>query len=223
MIGELKKLKIEAYKDLEYNHKVDEFEVMFNPATYQQKYEVEYKEGQGQGTTGSTQKFGKIKPQEYSFEFIFDGTGTAADPADVSELIEKFLKVTGKENGEIHRPNYLKISWGYLLSKCILKSADITYNLFKPDGYPLRAKVTAVFAENIDDVLRTAEENKSSPDLTHYRTATASENLQLMSYKIYGNTSYYIDLAKQNGLTNFRKLKSGTIVEFPPIKSAKTT
>ncbi len=222
MSGELKKLKIEAYKDLEYNHKVDEFEVMFNPATYNQKYEVEYQEAQGQGTTGSTQKFGKIKPQEYNFEFIFDGTGATGIQTDVSQLIEKFLIVSGKENGEIHRPHYLKISWGYLISKCILKSADITYNLFKPDGYPLRAKVNAVFAENIDDVLRTAEENKSSPDLTHYRTIAAGDNLQLMSYKIYGDPQYYIDLAGQNNLTNFRRIKTGTILKFPPIKSAKT-
>lgn len=220
MYGELKKLKIEAFKDLEYNEKADEFSVMFNPATYSQKYEVEYEEAQGQGSTGSPQKFGKIKPQEYSFEFIFDGTGASGEVIEVSDEIEKFLTVCGKEDGEIHRPFYLKITWGNLVSKCILKSADISYNLFKPDGYPLRAKVNASFVENIDDVLRTAEEGKSSPDLSHYIVVTEGENLPLMTYKIYGDTQYYIDAAKINGLTNFRKLKTGTTLHFPPVKTS---
>lgn len=220
MYGELKKLKIEAFKDLEYNEKADEFSVMFNPAAYNQKYEVEYEEAQGQGSTGSPQKFGKIKPQEYSFEFIFDGTGASGEVIEVSDEIEKFLTVCGKEDGEIHRPFYLKITWGNLVSKCILKSADISYNLFKPDGYPLRAKVNASFVENIDDVLRTAEEGKSSPDLSHYIVVTEGENLPLMTYKIYGDTQYYIDTAKINGLTNFRKLKTGTTLHFPPVKTS---
>lgn len=219
MYGELKKLKIEAFKDLEYNTKADEFEVMFNPSSYTQKYEVEYEESQGQGTTGTPQKFGKIKPQEYSFEFVFDGTGASGEKKDVSTEIDKFFTITGKVDGETHRPLYLKISWGSLISKCILKSADITYNLFEPDGYPLRAKVNAVFAENIDDVLRTAKENKSSPDLSHYREIREGENLPLLCYEIYGDSKYYADVAKANGLTDFRNLKPGEIIQFPPIKS----
>ena len=222
MDGELKKLKIEAFKDLEYNDKADEFEVMFNPATYSQKYEVEYQDSQGQGSSGSTQKFGKIKPQEYTFDFFFDGTGASGVELDVADEIERFLVVCGKEDGEIHRPFYLKITWGNLISKCILKSADITYNLFKPDGYPLRAKVSAVFAENIDDVLRTADEGKSSPDLSHYRLIKDTENLQLMCFKIYGDPKYYIDVAEANGLTNFRKLDAGIIIQFPPLKTTST-
>lgn len=220
MDGELKKLKIEAFKDLEYNEKADEFTVMFNPAAYSQKYEVEYEEAQGQGTTGSPQKFGKIKPQEYSFEFIFDGTGASGEVIEVSDEIEKFLTVCGKEDGEIHRPFYLKITWGTLISKCILKSADISYSLFKPDGYPLRAKVNASFVENIDDVLRTAEEGKSSPDLSHYVSVVEGERLPLMTYKIYGDQQYYIDAARINGLTNFRKLNTGITLHFPPIKTS---
>jgi len=222
MYGELKKLKIEAYKDLEYNTRVDEFEVMFNPSSYSQKYEIEYEEAQGKGTTGTPQKFGKIKPQEYIFEFLFDGTGVTGVKKDVSDEIDKFFTLTGNVDGEIHRPLYLKITWGKLVSKCILKSADITYSLFEPDGYPLRAKINATFAENIDDVLRTAKENNNSPDLSHYREIKEGENLPLLCYEIYGDTKYYSDVAKANGLTNFRNLNPGDIIQFPPIKSDKS-
>jgi len=220
MSAELKKLLIEAYTEADYSGSpADSFKAMFNPNTYSQKYEVTYKEEQGEGDTGSPQVYGQIKPQEYSFEFLFDGTGTVAEKVDVHDAVEHFLEVTGKHDGEIHRPRYLKISWGKLISKCVLKSADITYTLFKPDGSPLRAKVKASFAENIEDTLRVAEERKSSPDLTHVRIVQQGDTLPLLSQRIYGTPQFYLQIAEYNNLNHFRKLKVGTKLYFPPIKT----
>ena len=223
MNGELKKMAIEAYKKADYSGQPAEtFTVMFNPNTYSQKYEVEYQERQGQGDTGSPQVFGTIKPQEYTFEFLFDGTGTAFQEVDVQKVIEKFLKVTGKHDGEIHRPLYLKLVWGALVSKCVLKNAEITYTLFKPDGFPLRAKVKATFSENIEDALRVAEERKNSPDLTHLRVVKEGDHLSLMCDRIYGDPSYYTQVAAFNGLKNFRRLEVGQELRFPPLKDLST-
>lgn len=219
--GELKKMLIEAYKEADYSGSpAATFEVMFNPSTYSQKYDVEYHDRQGAGDTGSPQIFGKVKPQEYAFEFLFDGTGAAAEKADVHERVETFLEVTGKHDGDIHRPMYLKLSWGTLLSKCVLKSAEITYVMFKPDGHPLRAKVKATFSENIEDALRVAEERKSSPDLTHVHIVQAGEHLSLLAHRYYGDASRYYQVARHNGLSNFRLLVPGQRLEFPPVADA---
>lgn len=218
MSGELKKLKIEAYDSIEYNNKVDEFIVMFNPTSYSQKYEIEYEDSQGAGTSGSASKLGKIKPQEYNFEFTFDGTGVTGEKKEVDAEVDRFLTITGKMDGDIHRPLFLKINWGHLVSKCVLKSAEVTYNLFKPDGFPLRAKVRAAFSENVDDTLRTAEEGKNSPDLTHIREVQQGDTLPLMTYRIYGDPRYYLEVARINGLTEFRKLSPGMQLRFPPLK-----
>ncbi len=219
MEGKLNKMLIEAYREPDYSGSVaDFFIVMFNPNTYTQKHEVEYLDRQGQGDTGSPQVFGKIKPQEYTFEFLFDGTGTAADPVDVQTTVERFLTVAGKHDGEIHRPMYLKLSWGSLLSKCVLKSAEITYTLFKPDGRPLRGKVKAAFAKNVEDALRVAEERKSSPDLTHIHLVKRGEHLSLLSQKYYGDPSHYLQIARYNTLKNYRRLELGEKLVFPAIK-----
>ena len=219
MEGELKKMVIEAFRQSDYSGSpADSFTVMFNPNTFTQKYEVEYQDRQGQGDTGSPQVFGKIKPQEHSFEFLFDGTGTAADKVEVQETVERFLTVTGKHDGEIHRPMYLKLSWGALISKCVLKSAEITYTLFKRDGKPLRAKVKATFAENIEDALRVAEERKSSPDLTHVHYVERGEHLSLLAHRYYGEAARYIQVAAYNQLKNYRRLELGQRLEFPPIR-----
>lgn len=219
MSGELKKLKIEAYRDISYKEgdKQDEFSVLFNPASYTSKYEVEYGQGQGQGTSGTAQRFGRIKPREYSFELVFDGTGTAAEPREVATDIERFLTLTGKLNGEIHRPLYLKLSWGPLIARCVLKTADIQYSLFKPNGFPLRAKVTAVFSEAIDDTLRAAEDGLASPDMTHERVVRQGDTLPLMVHRIYGSAAYTVDVARFNGLRHLRDLRPGQVLRLPPL------
>ncbi len=221
--GELKKMLIEAFDKPDYEQSdppVDSFEVMFNPNSYTQKYEVEYQPRQGKGDTSSPQIFGNIKPQEYTFDFLFDGTGTATDPAEVQDEVERFLTVAGRHDGKIHRPRYLRLRWGSLVSTCVLKSAEITYTLFRPSGYPLRAKVKATFAENINDALRVATERKSSPDLTHVHTVQAGEHLSLLCYRYYADPSRYLQIAQYNRLKNYRRLEAGQQLSFPPIKDA---
>ena len=220
MTGELKKMVIEAYTQADYSGSAaDTFEVMFNPNGYTKKYELEYEDAQGAGSSASPQVFGKIKPQDYNFEFLFDGTGTAADEVDVNERIEAFLTITGKHDGEIHRPKYLKLIWGSLIVKCVLKAVEISYSLFKHSGNPLRARLKATFTENIEETLRVAQERENSPDLTHIRTVKQGNNLPLMSYDIYNETRHYIEIARKNNLKNFRRLKVGEQLKFLPINN----
>ena len=234
--GELKKLKIEAYSSIKFDagDKVDDFFVMFNPPTLSQIYEIEYNEDQAQGTSGSSQRFGKIKPQEYTFEFLIDGTGTApppvgagsdasdpsavGEPVDVSAEVARFLELTYEFNGELHRPYYLKLHWGQFVLYCIMKKATVTYTLFKPNGFPLRAKINAVFSQISDDELRVAREGRNSPDMTHYRQVHDGDQLPLMCFRIYGDMRHYLDVARYNRLVNFRALATGSWIAFPPLK-----
>jgi hypothetical protein len=221
--GQLKKMLIEAYTTEDYSGSVvDSFEVMFNPENYSRKYEVEYQDAQGAGDTASSQVYGNIKPQDYEFEITIDGTGVAADKVEVHSIVEHFLEVTGKNDGEIHRPRYLKLSWGKLLLKGVLRSANITFSLFKPDGSPLRAKIRFTIAENVEDTLRVAEADNNSPDLTHQRIVIQGDNLPLMVSKIYDSPfNYYLQVAEFNQLDNFRRLRVGARLLFPPVKNEK--
>lgn len=230
MLKQLSKLKIEKYNSIKRDNKTEEYTVLLNPASYNQKYEIIYEENKAKGSASDPQKFGRIKPHIYEFEFIFDGTGVAPgrsrtnkfDNQFVSKEINRFLKLTGKIDGEIHRPAFLKIVWGSLRVDCILKSVDISYSLFHPNGYPLRAKVKAQFAESIDHALQAAENRQSSPDLTHQRMVKENDTLPMMTFKIYGDAGYYVKVAEYNKLVNFRKLKVGSQLAFPSIKELES-
>ena len=169
MDGELKKMKIEAYKNIDYSEseKVGEFDVMFNPSAYSRKYEIKYDSASGKGTTGSNQKFESDRAPGVQLRVRVRRHGDRRrQKGRHRDHRTPFWNSPPRSTATRNRPNYLKISWGSLISECILKTAEINYNLFKPDGYPLRAKVKATFAENIDDQKRAAEgrQKLSGPD-----------------------------------------------------------
>ena len=120
-------------------------------------------------------------------------------------------------DGTIHEPKFLKIAWGDLIFDCRLQSVQVNYTLFNRSGQPIRAELDTVFIEDIQDSERTKKENKSSPDLSHSRTVKSGDKLPLMAQEIYGNSAYYIQLARANNVNNLRKLKVGTNIKLPPI------
>lgn len=217
--GQLEKLLIRAYEQADFSgEQVGEFEAYVNPHEITMAYEMEYDAAQGSGTTGSRMEFKKMKPGDLSLTLFIDGTGANGRKVEVQDEIEQFQTVTGY-NGNIHRPNYLKIVWGTLqVKRCVLKSASIAYKLFKPSGIPLRAVITTNFTDTSDDQTRVALAQDESPDLTHVRVVEAGDTLPLMCYRIYGNTAYYLEVARANGIDHFRNLEPGRKVFFPPLE-----
>lgn len=230
MEGQLEKLKIFAFKDSKYKEKVPNgvYQVFFNPQELKKNYKIEYSDAQAAGSTATNQKYNKHKPETLDLNLVFDGTGATGNELlgssnilSVPLQIELFKKVTLEFKGETHSPRHLIIIWGTFIFKGRLTKFDLTYNLFNPNGIPLRAKASTTFIGSLENVLRIAQENKSSPDLTHIRTVKAGDTLPLMAYKIYGDSSYYLELAKANKIRNFRNLRAGDEIFFPPIEKSK--
>jgi LysM repeat protein len=59
--------------------------------------------------------------------------------------------------------------------------------------------------------------NRSSPDLSHKVMVKAGDTLPLLCYRIYRDSSWYRDVARINNLDDFRDLKPGTRLVFPPL------
>jgi len=108
--------------------------------------------------------------------------------------------------------------WGTLIFKGRATEVSINYKLFNANGEPIRAIVKVKFKGSIEEKLRIAKENKSSPDLTHERIIKAGDTLPLMCQRIYGEARRYVQVAEYNGLTNFRSLLPGQRLLFPPIE-----
>lgn len=226
--GELKKMKIYAYTDvdLEEDHLAEmdglenPYTALINPEGYTVDLKYEFQSEQGLGTTGADQKFIARKPKEMAFEFLFDNTGIidGAPKENVAAEVENFRKFLMDYDGNAHQPRFFKFAWGTDLFKGRCASLNIAYKLFNPDGSPIRAICKVTLKEATDEELRVREQNDSSPDLTHYRRIKEGESLPWMCYRIYGDSRYYIEVARVNKLSNFRYLPPGTELFFPPLE-----
>lgn len=220
--GELEKLKIIAFKNADYSDSPEEqetFTAMLNPESYTLDYKVEYQDGQGQGTSAAQQRFTVKKPEEFAFELLIDSTGiTDGNPREsIEEDINTLRDLLLKYEGEIHEPKHFQIVWGSLLFKGRCTGLNINIKLFNADGKPIRAVCKVTLKGSVEDNMRTAEERRNSPDLTRYWTVKNGDTLPLICYKTYGDSAYYIEVARINKLANLRRLDEGDVILLPPL------
>lgn len=236
----LEKLKIKVFSKRRRTTTdyIDTFEVMFNPESYSLKYENAYDTSQSLNSSGKEVKYLLSKPSELSLKLIFDDTGVAdyglygfpsaslvgkyKGTKDVYTQVKRFRELTTQMGGKQHEPYFLIIHWSRLYFKCRLKSFEVKYTLFNRSGEPIRAELDALFVSDLDNYERVRLENKSSPDLTHIKIVKSGDKLPLLAQEIYGDSAYYIQLARANNLNNFRKLKTGTGIQLPPINNEVT-
>lgn len=197
------------------------FIAQFNPETFTEATEYLHFKPAPPGKSSSDQKFNKIKPRQLDFELLIDGTGASGEKREVQAEIVHLKKLT-KVVGPLHEPYKLLLIWGTYFVTAVIDNIDITYTLFRKNGTPLRATVKLKLSEHEEQVFSILKSALESPDLTTSRKVDAGDNLPLMCNKIYDHPRYYLEVAKANGLTNFRRIKPGKTLDFPPVKKEKT-
>lgn len=219
-LGKLEKMKILAFKDDAYTKPAQPpaFPVFVNPESYSLEYSIEYNTDAAQGNDGTTALYTRHAPEEFSCELWFDNTGLLdGNPRpDVHQETEALKKFLFDLDSDTHEPSHFLVNWGKMIFKGRVKGLQIEYKLFKPDGTPIRAMATVSFVGSFDDLLRLAKSNLLSPDLTHVRTVIAGDTLPNLCEEMYGSTKYTTAIARVNNLTNFRQLKAGVELVFPP-------
>ncbi|MFM9984376.1 MAG: LysM peptidoglycan-binding domain-containing protein [Flavobacteriales bacterium] len=218
----LVKLKITGYTDPTCSSQTGSpLQVMFNPDSYSRNYTVNYNDSKVIGENNNTLLFRGLSGSDMKLKLIADGTGVVPLPSgvkNVDDYIEKIKEITYSYQGSAHRPCYLKIVWGSLSIICVCKTLNIAYTLFNPDGSALRATIELGVSETVDFKTKAKEAKKNSPDLTHLRTVQVGDTLPLMAFKIYGDSSYYKDVARVNELSSVFDISPGDQIFFPPLK-----
>ncbi|MCP4121845.1 MAG: LysM peptidoglycan-binding domain-containing protein [Bacteroidetes bacterium] len=241
MSGSLTKLKIESFTNADCDgESTGSYTVLINPDQIVMDSKIEYTTPESSGSESQQQIFSGITSPKLGLKLVFDGTGVllASEQSaivgainslagngsteklgTVAEQIEAFRKVSNYYNGTEHEPGYVRIAWGGIVFKGRLETFKVTYTLFKPDGTPIRALGDAGFVGSVDPATANKNMNKESPDLTHVRIVRKGETLPLMCQRIYKDSSRYLEIARVNKLSNYRRLEPGMKLFFPPIKS----
>lgn len=195
------------------------FEVMLNPSSYTYSRGIAYNAGVAQGQSAQRPKFDHYEAEKVNFDIVIDGTGVASvTSADVKTQINNLSAIVYQFDGSDHQPDLVRLLWGSFIFFGRLTTMTVEYTLFKPSGEPLRAKVKLAFTRYVGSNEAALRANMSSPDLTHLIEVKAGDSLPLLCYRVYKNSAYYLDVAKANGITNFRNIKPGTVLNFPPLR-----
>lgn len=129
------------------------FKVQFNPTNFQFDKQVQWKEHEEQGQE-ATLEFQKNSPANLSFELTFDTTGSDSDVrgAWVEPLLNltkpEFTPQDGVASGlDKKRPPKVSFTWGEFVFLGVIENVSVTYIMFSPKGYPVRAKVQVKMKE----------------------------------------------------------------------------
>jgi len=221
MGASLELLKITGYTDEEFQTAFagQPYSVMINPDSIKWQKNIEYNEQQPPDTSSASQRYKSTPSEKLNFDIVIDCTGIVDSTRTVMATeISALEKIVYTYNGTIHRPNFVKVQWGQNITfKGVLISLEISYTLFKPDGSPLRAKLSLAFSQYISPSTITEIDAPESPDLTHIVTVVQDMNLPQLCLQVWNDNSYYIQVAKFNKLDKFRNLKGITRLIFPPI------
>lgn len=229
-LGNLEKLVIEVYKERDFSGSpTTTFNVLYNPNSYFLEYKNELDNETPMNATDSVREFKTSGGKELKLDLLWDATctsysGNSSFQADiekdktVQKVIDKFIDTCFNVKDDTHQPYFLKIHWGEFTFQGVLTSVKVTYSLFDNSGKPLRAHTDCTFSSYTSLVEQSNEQQNNSPDLTHHRVVEGDTPLPLMTFNIYKNDRYYLEVARANRINNFRSLKQGQSISFPPIK-----
>nr|WP_294921921.1 hypothetical protein [uncultured Flavobacterium sp.] len=220
-MASLELMKITGYTDEEFQNKFsgNPYVFMINPDTIKVQKSIEYNEQQAPATSSASQKYKSTPSDKLSFEIIIDCTGIVdTKRIDMAQEIKALETIIYTYNGKIHRPNFVKVQWGQNITfNGVLDSIDISYTLFKPDGSPLRAKISLAFSQYISPKTVTMIDAPKSPDLTHIVNVSEGMSLPQLCLQTWDDDSLYIQVAQFNNLNKFRDLSGISKLIFPPV------
>ena len=221
------------------------YQLLVNPGSFTLDQMVLRDTRQGHGTSGTQPRYLGNAPATFDLKVLFDNTGVIPKPPEgplsgipivgaiadalsgggeeqtVMSEIDKFNKVVLDYESEAHEPNTVAICWGpFIIDFLSLTSISYEFKLFAPDGTPLRAFANASFVESRPDAERENEEPSFSPDVTKVHTVKAGDTLPLLAEKFYEDQKLYIEIARVNGLVNFRNLIPGTRLIIPSVDNS---
>lgn len=220
----LQKLQLVGYQDKGFSTQVGSFSMPINPKSFQHSYSIDHSIEKVQGKSAALAIFGGVGIETVDLKEIYiDTTGAIPLTGDnqsktVTQLIASLKQAVYTYIPATHAPPFVQLTWGTFIFNSVLEKLDVEYQLFQPDGSPLRAKVNMTFKSLVTPSQESSQANRQSPDVTHILTVKHGDSLPALCNQVYNDSSYYLQIAAFNELTSFRNLQVGSQIIFPPLK-----
>ena len=179
------------------------------------------------GTSLPKGKFGGGKPREMQINLLLDQT-LPNGGMSVKDMADKLLKMmevpSGTGGGSATAvPPLVTFQWGEMPSfKAACTSLTIAFQLFKPNGSPIRAdvKLALTQAETATSASSNSRNSRTNPTTRSegglgVHVVRDGDTLQSIAHTTYGDPGRWRTVAEANGIDNPLHLRRGTPLNLP--------
>ena len=206
----------------------------FNPNKYTVSKGNTWNEQPRVGQSLPHLQFGGGQARKMKFELLFDDSDRR--DGDVSKMTDQLfaamdVKDASPSNKNAARPPTIEFGWGSTRAfKAVIDQLSVEFNLFRPDGVPVRAMATLDLRQ-ADDVADGSPASAAGqlvdaasgglPDaagLTSHLVRDG-DSLQSIAQAAYGEANKWRHIAEANGIDNPMKIARGVALSIPRIMS----
>ncbi len=218
------KIKIVDKKGIIKSHgkDYDSFDVQFNPTEYTLNRTNQIAEIAIPGLDNPLLQFIRGQNEKLTLDLFFDvrqirPTEQDRGVKDVTVLTDRIYQLA-KIHPDLHAPPRIQFLWSKRLSfTAIVESVQQKFELFDPDGIPLRATLSVVFRqfETLADQVKRL--NLKSSDHTKLWVVKRGDTLSSIAAEEYDDPCEWRHIADHNSINNPRRLVPGSVLEIPPL------
>jgi hypothetical protein len=198
----------------------DTIQCLFNPTEYSMTKSNQWTFKATPGTPLPPAQFGGGNPRELTLNLMLDKSLLGPDQS-VRSITDKLFKMMdplgGGQGGAANAvPPFVTFRWGSVVTfKAVCKTLTIAFQLFQPNGEPIRAdvKMTLTQAE-VKKKGQNPTTRTSHPGMGVH-TVKDGDSLQSIAYKAYGDATRWRSVAEANGIDNPFRLQRGTSLTLP--------
>jgi phage tail protein X len=204
--------------------------VLFNPTEYTITKTNTWNFKQVQGQSLPPAEFGGGNPRELALSLLLDAS--LLDPSQsikgVTDKLFKMMEVADGQpaGGTRSMPPFVTFRWGAVDTfKAVCTSLTVAFQLFKPNGDPLRAdvKVQLKQAEQASTASSNSANQGQNPTTRSIagrgvHTVQDGDTLPSIAYRAYGDATSWRTIAEANGIDDPLRLRRGTALALPEIE-----
>jgi hypothetical protein len=195
------------------------FPVQFNPQTLRFSKGAQIAEIAVYGLDAPLLQYVRGQAETLSVELFFDATdlGMGEGVPGVGEIDSRFYQLV-KQQSHLHATPRVVFRWGLGFAfRGIVERVERSFELFAPDGTPLRATFSLSLKEYRSLEEQIAALKLSSPDFTQRVVALQGDTLQGLAARHLGDPGQWTAIAAANGIEDPLEPPAGLPLELPPI------
>ncbi|MEM7530882.1 MAG: hypothetical protein AAF639_01795, partial [Chloroflexota bacterium] len=206
--------------------------VQYNPPTFTMQKKMNWRKKDDPNDNNPNTTFGGGDSGTLNLQLFFDSSeeskwvipffwaNTKRDVRTRYALLNDLLRVESgySSNGQPEPPQVL-VQWGNFRSFVgVILSLHESFEMFDPDGTPIRATVTVCVQEVYDYTVTGAQNPTSRSEVRETWIVERGQRLDWIANEVYGQSSAWRHLAEQNNIMDPKKIYPGQILKLVPME-----